>query len=53
LGGKEAEMMIKEKMFSNVGDKIEDFFGKPVFIAGILEPTNTTLDMLHYMLLTA
>jgi hypothetical protein len=49
LGSKEAEMMIEEKIFSKTGDKIENFFGKDVIVAGILEPTDSILDMLHYM----
>lgn len=49
LGSEEANMMLKEKIFINVGDKIENLFGRRVFVAGILKPTNTTLDMLHYI----
>lgn len=50
LGSDEAKMMIDEGLISGTGAKIEGFFGKDVFIAGILAPTNSSLDMLHYML---
>lgn len=49
LGSDEAKMMMKEGMFEKTGDRIEDFFGKDVVIAGVLEPTGTVLDMFHYM----
>jgi hypothetical protein len=49
LGSAEAKMMGSESLFKGVGDKIDGFFGKDAYIAGILEPTNSSLDMLHYM----
>lgn len=49
LGSDEAKMMVEEKIFSRVGDTIEGFFGKDVFVAGILAPTDSPLDMMHYM----
>jgi hypothetical protein len=49
LGSKEAAMMKEERLFNGPGDTIENFFGKDVYIAGILNPTNTSLDMLHYI----
>ena len=48
LGSKEAAMMLSEKIFSRAGDKIEGLFGQDYIVAGILEPTNTSLDMFHY-----
>ena len=49
LGSEEARMMRDEKLFQNVGDKIDGFFGRNVYIEGILEPTDTVLDMFHYI----
>ena len=49
LGRAEANMMIKEKLISGTGSKIEDLFGKPVFVAGIFNSTGTALDVLHYL----
>ena len=49
IGSGEAKMMIKNKLFSKVGDTIDDLFGNSVIIAGILPKTNTTLDMMHYV----
>jgi hypothetical protein len=47
IGAKEAKMMQEEKLFSKVGDTIDDFFGRDVIIAGILKETNTNYDMMH------
>jgi hypothetical protein len=49
LGRSEADMMIKEKLLSKPGDRIENLFGKPVFLAGIFNSTGTGLDILHYL----
>jgi len=49
LGSSEAEMMIEEGKFTSVGDRMANFFGEDVYVAGILEPTGTVLDMLHYI----
>ncbi|MCM2326037.1 MAG: hypothetical protein NDI94_06240 [Candidatus Woesearchaeota archaeon] len=49
LGYDEAEMMISEKLFTDAGDKIEGFFGKDVFIAGILKKTDSGVDMMHFI----
>ena len=49
LGSREAEMMIEEGIFANIGDRIEDFFGNRVIVVGVLEETDTVLDMFHYM----
>lgn len=50
IGSEEAEMMRSEKLFSKIGERIDEFFGKNVYITGILAPTNSSLDMLHYTL---
>ena len=47
LGAKEAEMMKEEKLFSKTGDKMEGFFGTNAVVIGIIEPTDTALDMIH------
>jgi hypothetical protein len=49
LGSGEAKMMISEKLISGVGAKIDGFFGRDSYIVGILEPTNSSLDMLHFI----
>ena len=49
LGRSEANMMIKEKLISKTGDKIENLFGKPVYLEGIFNATGTGLDVLHYL----
>jgi hypothetical protein len=47
IGSAEAVMMREEKLFENPGDTIQGFFGANVFIAGVLAPTNTSIDMMH------
>jgi hypothetical protein len=47
IGSTEAAMMREENLFQKPGDTITGFFGKDVVIIGILEPTNTSLDMMH------
>jgi hypothetical protein len=49
FGAKEAEMMKEEKIFSKTGDRIEGFFGTNAVVIGIIEPTDTALDMIHLM----
>ena len=49
IGSVEAKMMMDEKLFSNEGDTIDDFFGNRVIIARILPETKTSLDNLHYV----
>lgn len=53
IGASEAEMMRKEKLFNSIGDRIDNLFGQDVFIAGILEKTNSSIDMMHVTPLTA
>ncbi len=47
IGYSEAEVMIKEKLFSKEGDTITDFFGNDVIVSGILAKTNTPVDNYH------
>lgn len=47
LGFEEAKMMREEKLFTNTGDVIYDFFGRDVIIIGIMEKTGTSMDMMH------
>lgn len=49
IGSKEAQMMMDEKLFSKVGDKIDNLFGNRVLIAGILPKTDTVLDTFHFV----
>ena len=54
IGSKEAQMMKNERLISKVGDSLTNFFGLPsVKIVGILAPTNTLLDEIHIMNMTA
>lgn len=48
LGFEEARMMKKEKLFREVGDTIQNFFGMPAIkVVGILQATGTILDHYH------
>ena len=49
IGSSEAQMMINKKLINKIGDKIDDLFGNDVIIAGILAPTKTSLDMMHFV----
>jgi magnesium-transporting ATPase (P-type) len=49
IGYDEALMMKKEKLFTNIGDKIDNLFWKNIYIAWILKKTYTTLDMIHFI----
>jgi hypothetical protein len=49
IGSKEAEMMREEKLFVSTGDAIRDLFGNNFIVAGVLEETNTSIDMLHFV----
>lgn len=53
LGANEAQMMKFERLIDGPGDTIDGFFGNDIFIAGILAPTNTIIDMAHISSLTA
>jgi hypothetical protein len=45
----EADMTKEGKLVSGTGYRIENLFGKPVFLAGIFNSTGTGLDILHYL----
>lgn len=47
IGYKEARLMKEERIFSEVGDRIKNFFGRNFIVSGILEESNTTADYLH------
>jgi Cu+-exporting ATPase len=48
IGASEAKMMQQEKLFKNVGDEIDNFFGlDKVKIVGILKMTGTEIDNYH------
>lgn len=48
VGYAEAMVMQEEKIFGNINDSINDFFGlSSVRVTGILEPTGTILDYYH------
>jgi hypothetical protein len=47
IGSKEAAMMKEEKLFEKTGDTIKGFFGKNIAIVGVLQETNTSIDMMH------
>ncbi len=50
LGAKEAQMMREEKIFTNIGDSIPDFFGiSRVRVTAVLAPTGTVLDQYHFI----
>jgi Cu+-exporting ATPase len=49
FGSIEGSMMREEKVFKNPGDRVEDFFGNRVIIAGILPETKTMLDTFHFV----
>lgn len=53
VGANEAAIMREEKLFSNVGDTIRGFFGNNIVIVGILAKTNTPLDTVHLLPLSA
>lgn len=49
IGYDEAMMMKEEKLFTNIGDKIDGLFGVNIIIGGILEKTNSPIDMMHFV----
>lgn len=53
LGSNEATMMREEKLFRETGDVIRGFFGRNIVVVGVLEQTNTSLDMMHFVPLKA
>ena len=49
IGYDEAQVMIKEKLFTKEGDTISGFFGNDVIVSGILAKTNSSLDNYHFV----
>lgn len=49
IGYDEAMMMREEKLFTNVGDTLDNFFGKDIVIVGVIKKTNTSVDMIHFV----
>ncbi|MEI6118841.1 MAG: hypothetical protein WCP92_06560 [bacterium] len=49
IGYTEGNMMKREKLFSKIGDTIDNLFGNNVMIAGIAKKTYTSLDMMHFL----
>jgi hypothetical protein len=49
LGFDEASMMLAEGLITGKGDTLENFFGKDAVIVGILPPTGTVQDMMHFV----
>lgn len=49
VGAREAEMMKKEQVFTQVGDRIDGFFGNQVIVSDILPVTDTVLDDFHFI----
>ncbi|MBI2338103.1 copper-translocating P-type ATPase [Candidatus Daviesbacteria bacterium] len=48
VGFEEAKVMKKEKLFQQVGDMVNNYFGIPQMkVVGILEPTGTIIDKYH------
>jgi hypothetical protein len=49
FGSSEAKMMKEEGLFSKPGDKIKGFFGKNVFVAGVLNEQKSAADVMHFI----
>lgn len=49
IGSREAKIMMDENLFTEEGDRLDDFFGNNVIIAGILPETGTLLDNFHFV----
>ncbi len=49
IGAAEAELMMKEKLFTKEGDTIKGLFGNNVIISKVLPKINNDLDAFHYM----
>ena len=49
LGAKEAEVMKKAKIFTAIGDRIDNLFGNQVIVADLLPITNSIVDELHFV----
>lgn len=49
IGSAEAAVMRTEKLFDKEGDRIDDFFGNAVIVAGVLPETKSVLDAFHFV----
>ncbi|MGV8086365.1 MAG: hypothetical protein ACP5N1_01915 [Candidatus Woesearchaeota archaeon] len=49
IGYDEAMMMREEKLFTSVGDTLDNFFGRDIIIVGVIKKTNTSVDMIHFV----
>lgn len=49
IGAKEAEAMMKEKLFAKEGDTIKGLFGTNMIVSGIVPETETDLDYFHFI----
>lgn len=49
IGYDEAQLMLKEKLFTKEGDTITGFFGNDVIISGILAKANSEVDQYHFV----
>lgn len=49
IGFDEARMMKDEKLFSDIGNKIDGLFGVDIIIGGVLEKTNSPIDDIHFL----
>lgn len=49
IGYDEAQLMMKEKLFTKEGDTISGFFGNDVIISGLLAKSNTVADNYHFV----
>jgi hypothetical protein len=49
LGSEEANMMLEEKLFKEIGDPMNNFFGINTTIGGILKKTGMFMDDFHFL----
>ena len=49
IGYDEAQLMMKEKLFTKEGDTISGFFGNDVIISGVLAKSNSVADNYHFV----
>lgn len=48
VGSDEAKVMRSEKLFAKPGDTIRGFFGRNVYLVGVLAPADNALDDMHF-----
>jgi Cu+-exporting ATPase len=49
IGYDEAQVMIKENLFSKEGDRLTNFFGNDVIVSGVLAKSNSAFDNYHFV----